>query len=60
MFEDMKMKGSIRMIFGAILLFGSVGAIESDPNINMVIPLVWIVVGIMLLVFGTKSMLENN
>jgi hypothetical protein len=56
----MKMKGSIRMIFGAIMLFGSVGAIESDPNINMVIPLVWIVVGIMLLVFGTKSMLENN
>jgi hypothetical protein len=54
------MNGCIRMIFGSIMLFGSVGAIETDPNINMVIPLVWIVVGITLLFSGTKSMLENN
>ena len=54
------MKGSLRMLVGAIMMFGSVGAIETDPTINMSIPLVWIVVGIMLLFSGTKSMLENN
>jgi hypothetical protein len=59
-FEDIKMKGLIRLVVGALMIIGSLLYVEVnqfDPGIQ---PAIWLVIGLTMFYFGITAGKENN
>ena len=54
-----KMRGSIRMLVGFLIVFGAVGSIEVDPNANLMLEMILAGAGLAFMLSGVSAMQEN-
>jgi energy-converting hydrogenase Eha subunit C len=51
------MKGSIRMGFGTLCIFGAVGVIETTRTVDGIAPILWLAVGVVCVFSAIKERL---
>jgi hypothetical protein len=56
---EIKMRGSIRMLVGFLIVFGAVGTIEVNPDANLLVQMIVAGAGLALLYSGVSVMRED-
>jgi hypothetical protein len=54
-----KMRGSIRMLVGFLIVFGAVGGIEMNPDADLLVQMVIAVAGLAIMLTGVSAMQEK-
>jgi hypothetical protein len=54
-----KMRGSIRMLVGFLIVFGAVGTMEIDPNSDLLVQTIIAIAGLAVVLTGVSAMQEN-
>ena len=57
--RGLKMRGSIRMLVGLLIVFGAVGTIEVNPDADLLNQMVIAVVGLAVMLTGVSAMKES-
>jgi hypothetical protein len=53
------MCGSIRMLFGFLIVFGAVGTIEVNPDADLLVQMIIAVGGLAIMLTGVSAMRED-
>lgn len=54
------MKGSIRALVGFLIVFGSVGALDSDPSASLLVQTAIAVLGLAIMYSGVRAMNRSD
>jgi predicted RNA-binding protein with EMAP domain len=54
-----KMRGSIRMLVGFLIVFGAVGTIEVNPDADLLVQIVIAIGGLAVMLTGVSAMRED-